>query len=131
MRTLFCFCAICCFIAIFGLPISYYTFLRVLITIGAISMIYHLSLPRYKNHGWIAVFAIILVLFNPIYPFYFYKKAIWIPLDVITGILFLVFAFVNKKEMIRKEKTVEPINTKKPYTRDRIIIPKNTTLKDN
>ena len=53
------------------------------------------------------------------------------PLDIITGTLFLLFAFLKKKEIIIQKKMIEPINTKKTYTRDRIILSKNTTLKDN
>lgn len=128
---LFTLCAICCFIAVFNLPISYYRFLRILVSIGTIIMIYNLILLKDKNYGWIVVFAIIIVCFNPIWPIYLYKKSIWMPLDIITGTLFLLFAFLKKKEIIIQKKMIEPINTKKAYTRDRIILSKNTTIKDN
>jgi len=131
MRTLFTICAICCFIAVFNLPISYYKFLRILVSIGSIAMIYNLLLLKSKNYAWVLIFAIILIFFNPIAPIYLHRKTIWMPLDIITGILFLVFAFIKKKEIISNAKIIEPINTKKPYTRDRIILSKNSTLKNN
>lgn len=130
MRALFTICATCCFIAIFNLPISYYTFLRILVSIGSIAAIYHLMHTKPKANVWAIVFVLILILFNPIYPIYLYKKASWIPLDIVTGILFLLLSFIKNKKKLKEPAIVKLINDKKPFTRDRIVTHK-TKLKNN
>ncbi|WP_423772990.1 DUF6804 family protein, partial [Agrobacterium tumefaciens] len=40
MKPFLTLCAICCFIAVFRLPIEYYTILRILISIGALLVLY-------------------------------------------------------------------------------------------
>ncbi|RDC54228.1 hypothetical protein DU508_22320 [Pedobacter chinensis] len=121
MKFLFICCAVCCFIAIVKLPIEYYTFLRIIVSISATLAIYHFI--KLKNITLIVVFTIILFLFNPVFPFYMYKKSIWIPFDIITGILFLVVFFLKKKIVV-KEKGIKSLPLKKTYIRDRIILPK-------
>jgi hypothetical protein len=128
MKALFIFCSACCFIALLNLPIVYYTLLRVIISLGSILVIY--AFLKYKNYSWIVVFAIILILFNPIFPIYLHRKSIWMPLDVIVGILFLLIAFLKKEKRIEEEK-IDSQSRGKTYTRDRIILPKNLTKKEN
>ena len=121
MKSFFIFCALCCFIAILKLPIAYYTFLRIVISLGAILAIY--SFLTYKDHTWLLVFAIILIFFNPVFPIYLHRKSVWIPLDIVTGILFLLLAFIKRK-VPEKARTMEVLPVEKTYTRDRIISPK-------
>lgn len=111
MRPLFIVCAICCLIAVFNLHISYYTWLRILVSMGALVKIYNLILLKEKRYVGIILFTIILVFFNPITPIYLYKKTIWILLDIIKGTLFLLFA-LHKNEIISQEKIIKPINIK-------------------
>ncbi|WP_421945500.1 DUF6804 family protein [Pedobacter sp.] len=121
-KTIYAICAFCCFLAILKLPIGYYTFLRYAISIGALFAISNSVVN--KNFYWIAIFSVILTLFNPIFPIYLRLKMIWIIFDAITGILFLGILFIQKKPglpgMIKMNEEV----TKKLYTRDRIIYPK-------
>lgn len=126
IKVLFAFCATCCFIALFKLPIGYYTFLRVIISLGALLALYNFL--RVKDYLWLIIFVIILILFNPISPIYLYRKAIWMPLDAIVGILFLFITFLNKRQLI-KEPKMESIPKEKTYARDRIIISKNQIKK--
>ncbi len=107
-------CALLLFLAVLQLPIGYYKLLRVAIFIGSIIMIIHYI----KNIPWIIVFALIAVLFNPIYPFYLYQKSKWIPIDILVGLLFLVLAFfqTKNKELSKKIKRKE----EKTYGRDRM-----------
>ncbi|WP_379085147.1 DUF6804 family protein [Pedobacter sp. UC225_65] len=121
MKTFFTLCALCCFIAILKLPITYYTFLRIIISLGAILAIYNFL--KHKDHAWLIVFVILLILFNPVFPIYLYRKSAWVPLDILVGILFLLLAFVKKKAP-KKTKTMEVLPVAKTYTRDRIISPK-------
>lgn len=125
-RSFLLICSICCFIAILRLPIGYYTFLRTVISIGAMILI--LSFLKQKSYSITIVFLLILILFNPLFPIYLHKKSIWIPFDVIVGILFLLLAFFKKAKPIAEEK-IEPLAQGKLYTRDRIILSKNLSKK--
>ena len=76
------------FLAIIDLPIGYYTFLRILVTIGASSVI--LTEISKGINFWIIIFGIIAILFNPIIPVYLNDKSVWIPIDIIAAIFFLI-----------------------------------------
>jgi predicted membrane protein len=119
MKVFLVICALCCFVAIFKLPIEYYTFLRTIVSLGALLLIYIWS--KQKNFLLAIVFILVLILFNPLFPIYLHRKSIWIPLDVITGILFLLIGFYNKKEPQKEEKAVEVLPVQKTYSRDRIV----------
>lgn len=125
-KTFFTFCALCCFIAILPLPLFYYTFLRIIIFIGAGIVVYYFG--RQREFHWVIVFGAILILFNPIFPIHLYLKSSWIPIDIVTGVLFLLLVFTKIKQ--KEPPTVAPEETApKPTTlsRDRIIktSPKN------
>lgn len=128
MKPFLTFCAICCFVGIFKLPIEYYTFLRVLVSAGALVVIYNALV--FKTQYWSTIFIIILILFNPVFPIYLYRKNIWIPIDTITGILFLLIGFVEKLESKKEEEATEEISEHSKQTRspsrDIIINPKTT-----
>lgn len=130
MKPFLTFCALCCFIGIFRLPIEYYTFLRILISIGALLVLYNTL--SFKQHYFSILFLIILILFNPVFPIYMYRKSIWIPIDTITGVLFLLINFIERKEQKKEEEITEentepsiPIH-QRTVSRDRIINPKKT-----
>lgn len=128
MKPFLTFCAICCFVGIFRLPIEYYTFLRILISIGALIVLYHVLI--FKQYYFSIIFLVILIIFNPVFPIYLYRKNLWIPIDVITGILFLLINFIDKPKQKKDDEITEeasecPSHTRSP-TRDRIINPKKT-----
>ncbi|WP_317127613.1 DUF6804 family protein [Chryseobacterium sp. CH1] len=117
MKPFLTFCALCCFIGIFRLPIEYYTFLRILISIGALLVLY--DTLSFKQHYFSIIFLIILILFNPVFPIYLYRKSIWIPIDTITGVLFLLINFIERKEQKRKKKLPKrPQNLQYPFTKE-------------
>jgi hypothetical protein len=119
MKVFLVICALCCFVAILKLPIEYYTFLRTIVSLGAAILIYNFF--KQKNYALAIVFILVFILFNPFLPIYLHRKSIWIPLDVITGILFLIIGFYNKKEPQKEEKAVEVLPVQKTYSRDRIV----------
>lgn len=120
MKPFLIICSICCFVAILKLPIEYYTFLRTIVSLGAVLLIYHWV--KQKNYYPAIVFALILFLFNPISPIYLHRKSIWIPLDIITGLLFLIIAFYKKSEPPKQEeKATEILPVQKTYARDRVV----------
>lgn len=94
MRALLILCACALLLGIADLPIEYYTFLRIGITIGAMVVIF----SELKNgfNFWILAFGVIAIIFNPLVPIYLLQKEVWIPLDILASILFLVKAFVKR-----------------------------------
>ncbi|TCC96382.1 hypothetical protein EZ449_22365 [Pedobacter frigidisoli] len=112
-------CAIACFVGVLKLPIVYYTFLRTIVSLGAILFIY--GWLRYKNYPLAFIFILVLIFFNPLFPFYLHRKSIWIPLDIIAGLLFLLIGFYRKKEPLEEEKVTEVLPVRKTYSRDRIV----------
>ena len=83
------------FVAVFNLPIGYYTFMRIGVTIGSILLIRQ-EIEKGINN-WVILFSIIAILFNPILPIYLGAKSSWVPIDIITGAIFLIFTFTNKE----------------------------------
>jgi len=88
MKIFLFICAAVLFIGVANLPVGYYTFLRIIVFIGAGIICYQ----EWNNTSktWLVIFGTILVLFNPITPVYLNNKSLWIPLDIITGILFII-----------------------------------------
>jgi len=91
MKPVALICAALLFIAVANLPIGYYTFLRIIISIGAAAIIIY----EFENglSLWIIVFGLILILFNPLMPIYLNDKKAWIPIDIICGLLFFIKTF--------------------------------------
>lgn len=88
--------------------------LRVVVTFGAALVIVNHITKAY----WVVLFGVVLVLFNPIFPIHFYMKPPWIPIDIITGILFLTEIIVNRPKKQKSAPAKEEIKT---YGRDRIL----------
>ena len=90
MKKLLLICSGLCFLAVANLPIGYYTLLRIVVTISAIAVL----VKEFNNEftTWIIVFGMITILFNPIIPIYLDSKQIWIPIDIVVGIIFLLKA---------------------------------------
>ena len=67
-------------------PYGYYTLLRWITCIASILVAFQ---AFEKNIDWAkVVFIVIAILFNPLAPIYF-SRSIWIPIDIITVILFI------------------------------------------
>lgn len=96
MKTLLILCAGFLFLGIADLPIGYYTLLRIVVTIGSVIVI----LNEFKGefNFWVITFGLLVILFNPIIPVYFQDKSVWIPIDFIGGIIFLVKSFNLKNQ---------------------------------
>ncbi|WP_144281335.1 DUF6804 family protein [Chryseobacterium echinoideorum] len=119
MKYLIIIAALCCFIGIVDLPIGYYTFLRIIISF----MSFVIIVNEFKTRSfWLITFVLIFILFNPIFPIYFYLKPFWIIIDSVVGLLLLYYFYT----LIPKKKTKEPEAIeiepqKKLRTRDRIL----------
>lgn len=95
MKGLFTLVAITLLLALINLPIGYYTFLRIIVTIVSIIII-----SKEIKNGitiWVLLFGIIAILFNPIFPIYLYKKTIWMPIDIIAALLFFSYGLKKTK----------------------------------
>ena len=91
MKIFFYLAAVLLLIALAPLPIGYYTFLRIAVTVTAAIIITN----EYKKGItiWVIFFGITLVLFNPIIPIYLYKKSLWMPIDLLAALLFISYSF--------------------------------------
>lgn len=127
MKALLILCATACFLAIYKLPIEYYTFLRTLVSIGALIIIYNGIIAR--QYYLSVIFTAVLMLFNPVFPVFLYRKSFWIPIDTITGILFFLIAFADKIKAVEKQEEIteeraQPHYTFMTHAKDIIINPK-------
>ena len=66
------------FIAVLPLGSGYYDLLRIVVSVAAAVSIFRGSL----------IFIPILILFNPIIPVYIYDKAVWVIIDIVSGLVF-------------------------------------------
>ncbi len=107
-------CALLLFIAVLPNPLKYYWLLRVIVSIGATLVI----LKNMVNGYWVVLFGVILILFNPIFPIHFYMKLPWVPVDIISGLLFLIEIILNRPKKIKPVLIEKEV---KKYERDRII----------
>ncbi len=106
-------CALLLFIAVLQAPQDYYWMLRIIIFFGAILVVIKNGSQKY----WIFIFTVIAALFNPILPVYLYKKILWMPIDILAGMVFLIEVIIN-----RPKKRIQVVSEKeeKQYTRDKI-----------
>ena len=99
MNKLFYVIAVALILAVFPLPIGYYTLLRILVSIGAVIFL----VKEFKGEFelWIIVFGIMLIVFNPLIPIYLYSKALWIPIDLAAAGIFAYWGY--KADSAEKE----------------------------
>jgi hypothetical protein len=88
IKNLSLICAGLLILALFNLPIGYYTFLRIVVTIGAITIVINEFRDGFKI--WVILFGLTAILFNPLIPVYLHDKSIWMPIDIAVAVLFLV-----------------------------------------
>ena len=98
MRVILLICAGVLLLGVANLPIGYYTLLRIIVTIGSISVI--VTEFRKGLNFWNIVFGFIAILFNPIIPIYLNDKSVWMYIDIISGIIFIVKSFTLKQKKV-------------------------------
>ncbi|WP_370519217.1 DUF6804 family protein [Flavobacterium sp. Sd200] len=81
-------------LAIHKMPIGYYTFLRLAITLSCITII--TKNIKTLHALWIILFVVTALLFNPLIPVYFYKKSLWLPIDIVCALIFLCYGIIYK-----------------------------------
>lgn len=108
-------CALFLFIAVLEVSREYYWILRTVVFIGALLVV----IKNGNNSFWMFLFGLVAILFNPVFPIFLYKKMYWIPLDVLTGILFLIQIIINRPRKLNPVQTT--IKEVKKYKRDRML----------
>ncbi len=91
MKGLLLIVAISLLLAFAPLPIGYYTFLRILVTISSVIII--TNEIKIGSTIWSILFGITALIFNPIIPIYLYQKSLWMPIDIVAAMLFLSYSF--------------------------------------
>ena len=86
--------AILLFVAIIHLPIGFYTFLRIMVTGIAAYNAYEARNSEGKL--WLIFFIVAAIVFNPVIPIYLGDKGMWLPVDLVFGITFLIAGLKQK-----------------------------------
>ncbi len=81
-------------IAVGNRPYDYYTLLRLIVCVISIYCLY--VSYRHKLESWVWIFAIIAVLFNPLFPIYL-DKTIWIVIDFLVVAIYGISFWATKK----------------------------------
>ncbi|MFT5941098.1 MAG: hypothetical protein ACI9AV_002330 [Sediminicola sp.] len=83
-------CACHLFFAGLDLPEVFYVYLRVIVSsVALLTMMKNLR----KNTIYVIIFGSIAIIFNPIIPIYLYNKTVWVLLDIVTALIFLLEAY--------------------------------------
>lgn len=78
------------------MPIGYYTFLRIYLTIiSGVIVVNELSKEN-KVTGKVIMFTVIGIVFNPILPVYLHDKELWSLIDLIVGAVMLIEGLKRK-----------------------------------
>jgi hypothetical protein len=93
------FLAFLMFLAIFDLPYTYYAFLRPVVFIGSILLIFLITQQNSKLTLLIMLISIIALLFNPIIPIYS-NRGFWLPVNVLSGIIFAYISLNYGKKIV-------------------------------
>jgi hypothetical protein len=97
MKWLLILCATLLLLGLADLPIGYYTLLRIVVSIGSVTVI--VSEFEKGLSFWVILFGIVLIFFNPIVPVYLKEKSAWVPIDFIGSILFIIKSVAAKEKV--------------------------------
>lgn len=87
--------AILLIVGCFRLPIGYYTFLRIVVSIVAVLQFFYLGNKSVSYHHFVNGF--VAILFNPIIPIYLHSKTAWMVIDIVVAVWFLFQIITIKK----------------------------------
>lgn len=99
MKYLMYIVAAILFLGIFELPYDYYVLLRWIVGCSAFIVSYKYFSTKLTKLG--LTYLLIGLLFNPLFPVYL-SKSTWVPLDLISGLIFALSA--NKFDPLLREK---------------------------
>lgn len=82
-------CITALIVAMLPLPLAYYTWLRILVSIGAMIIVFQ-EVNRQRRR-WSLPFLATAIVFNPVIPVYLYKKELWVLVDTGAAMLFIMY----------------------------------------
>ena len=83
-------------LAMADMPSGYYVFMRIVVCIACVLIAYGSYKREDSLNGSAILFALMAILFNPIIPVYLYDREIWMPIDIIGAIIFVIKGFIFK-----------------------------------
>lgn len=82
-------CITALIVAMLPLPLVYYTWLRIFVSIGAMVIVFQ-EVNRQRRR-WSLPFLATAFVFNPVIPVYLYKKELWLLVDTGAAMLFIMY----------------------------------------
>ena len=83
-------------LALVDMPSGYYVLMRIIVCLASAIVAYGSYKRGGSLNGSAILFGLMAILFNPIIPVYLYDREIWMPIDIIGSIVFVVKGFVFK-----------------------------------
>ena len=84
------------FLALADMPSGYYVLMRIIVCVSSAIIAYGSYKRENSLNGSAILFGLMAILFNPIIPVYLYDRQIWMPIDIIGALLFVIKGFVFK-----------------------------------
>ena len=88
-------------LALADMPGGYYVFMRIVVCLASAVVAYGSYKREDSVNGSVILFGLMAILFNPIIPVYLHDREIWMPIDIIGAIVFVIkgFVFKNTKKL--------------------------------
>ena len=83
-------------LALADMPSGYYVLMRIVVCLASVIVAYGGYKREDSVNGTVILFVLMAILFNPIIPVYLYDREIWMPIDIIGAIVFVIKGFVFK-----------------------------------
>lgn len=83
-------------LALADMPSGYYVLMRIIVCAASAIVAYGSYKRENSLNGSAILFGLMAILFNPIIPIYLYDREIWMPIDIIGAIMFVIKGFVFK-----------------------------------
>ena len=79
-----------------AMPSGYYVFMRIVVCLACAVVAYGSYKREDSLNSSTILFGLMAILFNPIIPVYLYDREIWMPIDIIGAIVFVIKGFIFK-----------------------------------
>ena len=86
-----------CIVPFFKFPYGIYTLLRIVVTLSAAFIIYDNYKKTNNVNTTIAIFSIILIVFNPVFPIRL-NRELWLPIDLISAAIYFYHYIKMRKQ---------------------------------
>lgn len=83
-------------LALADMPSGYYVLMRIVVCLASAIVAYGSYKRDDSLNASAILFALMAILFNPIIPVYLYDRKIWMPIDILGAIVFVIKGFIFK-----------------------------------